>query len=147
MVVNFGLGGPAAVRIYAGAAGHYALAATIDHFKQKDFFDSDIELVPVALNEMVFVTVGGRTDDLATGQFSAWRFDGQRAVALWSSDLLQQSNYEADADGFHLVYCNQPDENHPSQCLKMTRDLYRYGNGEWKRVSTVDLPPAKPAAK
>jgi hypothetical protein len=29
----------------------------------------------------------------------------------------------------------------------MTRDLYRYQNGEWKRVETVDLPPAKPSAK
>jgi hypothetical protein len=147
MVVNFGLGGPAAVRIYAGAAGHYGLAARIDHFTQKDFFDSDIEIVPVSLNEMVFVTVSGRTDDLATGMFSAWRFDGQRAVPLWSSDLLQQSNYEADADGFHLTYCGQPDDDHPAQCLKMTRDLYRYVSGEWKRISTAELPPAKPAAK
>jgi len=147
MVVNFGLGGPAAVRIYAGAAGHYGLAARIDHFMQKDFFDSDIELVPVSRNEMVFVTASGRTDDLATGMFSAWRFDGQRAVPLWSSDLLQQSNYEADADGFHLTYCGQPDDDHPAQCLKMTRDVYRYVNGEWKRISTADLPPVKPAAK
>jgi hypothetical protein len=147
MVVNFGLGGPAAVRIYAGAAGHYGLAARIDHFRQKDFFDSDIELVSVSLHEMVFVTVSGRTDDLATGMFSAWRFDGQRAVPLWSSDLLQQSNYEAGADGFHLTYCGQPDDDHPAQCLKMTRDVYRYVNGEWKRISTADLPPVKPAAK
>ena len=114
---------------------------------QKDFFDSDIELVPVSRNEMVFVTASGRTDDLATGMFSAWRFDGQRAVPLWSSDLLQQSNYEADADGFHLTYCGQPDDDHPAQCLKMTRDVYRYVNGEWKRISTADLPPVKPAAK
>jgi len=147
MVVNFGLGGPAAVRIYAETTGHYALAARIDHFTQKDFFDSDVELVPVSLNEMVFVTVGGRTDDLATGQFSAWRFDGHRVVAVWSSDLLQQSNYETDAEGFHLTYCGQPDDDHPSQCLKMTRDLYRYATGEWKRISTAELPPAKPAAK
>jgi hypothetical protein len=147
MVINFGLGGPAAVRIYAGAVGHYGLSARIDHFTQKEFFDSDIELVLVSLNEMVFVTVGGRTDDLATGMFSAWRFDGQRVAPLWSSDLLQQSNYETDADGFHLTYCGQPDDDHPAQCLKMTRDLYRYVNGEWKRISTADLPPVKPAAK
>ena len=37
MVINMGLGGPAAVRIYAGAAGHYGLAARIDHFALKDF--------------------------------------------------------------------------------------------------------------
>ena len=98
MVVNFGLGGPAAVRIYAATAGRFALAAKIDHFSQKDFFDSDIELVPVSEGEPVFVTVSGRTDDLSTGIFSAWRFDGHDLVSLWTSDLLQQSNYEADAE-------------------------------------------------
>jgi hypothetical protein len=147
MVVNFGLGGPAAVRIYAGAAGHYALAARIDRFVQKDFFDSDLELATVSNSEPVFVTVGGRTDDLSTGMFSAWQFDGHRVIALWNSDLLQQSSYEADENGFHLAYCSQVDEDHPSQCLKMSRDIYRFQGGEWKRIETVDLPPQEPAAK
>ena len=147
LVVNFGLGGPAAVRIYAGAAGRYVLAARIDHFAQKDFLDSDIELVPVSMSNAVFVTVAGRTDDLSTGMFSAWRFDGHSVVPLWSSDLLQQSNYEADGNGFHLTYCGQPDEDHPVQCLKMTRDLYRFQNDEWKRVETADIPVVKPPAK
>lgn len=147
LAVNFGLGGPAAVRIYAPAAGHYGLAARIDHFTQKDFYDSDVELVPVSLSDQVFVTIGGRTDDLSTGMFSAWRFDGHRAVPLWNSDLLQQSDYAADAGGFHITYCGQPDENRPSVCLKMVRDLYRFQIGEWKRAETVELPPAKPAAK
>ena len=147
MSVNFGLGGPAAVRIYAAAGGHYGLAARIDHFSQKDFYDSDIELVPVSLSDQVFVTVGGRTDDLSTGMFAAWRFDGRRAVPLWSSDLLQQSNYEADAGGFHITYCGQTDENRPSECLKMAQDLYRYQNGEWKRVESAELPAVKPAVK
>src|SRR3977135_3700687 len=48
MVVHFGLGGPAAIRIYSNASGRYVLAAKIDHFVEKDFFDSDIELVPVS---------------------------------------------------------------------------------------------------
>jgi len=87
MVINFGLGGPAAVRIYAGSAGNYALAARIDHFVQKDFLDSDIELVPVSKSDPVFVTVSGRTDDLSTGLFSAWQFDGHRVLNLWNSDL------------------------------------------------------------
>ena len=55
--------------------------------------------------ESVFVIVSGRTDDLSTGRFSAWRFDGHGVVALWSSDLLQQSNYAADGSGFRLTYC------------------------------------------
>jgi hypothetical protein len=147
MVINFGLGGPAAVRLYAGAAGHYALSAKIDHFVQKDFFDSDLELVTVSSSEPVFVTVSGRTDDLSTGMFSAWQFDGHRVVGLWNSDLLQQSSYEAEENGFRLAYCSQVDEDHPSQCLKMSRDLYRFQAGEWKRIETADLPPPKPVAK
>ena len=67
MVVNFGLGGPAAIRIYAASAGRFALASRIDHFAQKDFFDSDIELIPVSEGEPVFVTVSGRTDDFVDG--------------------------------------------------------------------------------
>jgi hypothetical protein len=147
MVINFGLGGPAAVRIYSGGAGHYALAAKIDHFAQKDFFDSDLELVPVSNSEPVFVTISGRTDDLSTGMFSAWKFDGHGVVALWNSDLLQQSSYEADEMGFRLAYCSQVDDDHPSQCLKMSRDLYRFQAGEWKRIETADLPLPIPAAK
>ena len=146
MVINFGLGGPAAVRIYAGGAGHYTLAARIDHFVQKDFFDSDLELVPVSGPEAVFVTVSGRTDDLSTGLFSAWRYDGHGLVSLWNSDLLQQSSYEGDETGFRMAYCSRVDDDHPSQCLKMSRDLYRFQAGEWKRIETVDLPP-QPASK
>jgi len=147
MVINFGLGGPAAVRIYAGGAGHYALAARIDHFVQKDFFDSDLELAPVSNSDPVFVTISGRTDDLSTGMFSAWQFDGHRIAALWNSDLLQQSSYEADESGFHLAYCSQVDEDRPSQCLKMSRDLYRFQAGEWKRIETVESPTPTPMAK
>ncbi len=147
MVVNFGLGGPAAVRIYAGSAGNYALAARIDRFVQKGFLDSDLELVPVSNSDPVFVTVSGRTDDLSTGMFSAWQFDGHRALNLWNSDLLQQSSYEADENGFRLAYCSQVDEDRPSQCLKMSRDLYRFQAGEWKRIGTADLPPLNPATK
>ncbi len=146
MAINFGLGGPAAVRIYAGGAGHYALAAKIDRFVEKDFFDSDLELATVSDSDPVFVTISGRTDDLETGMFSAWQFDGHRLIALWNSDLLQQSSYEADAAGFHLAYCSQVDDDRPSQCLKMSRDLYRFQAGEWKRIESVDVPTQKPAA-
>ena len=147
MVINFGLGGPAAVRLYAGAAGRFTLAARIDHLVDKDFFDSDLELVPVSSAEPAFVIVAGRTDDLSTGMFSAWLFDGRRVSALWSSDLLQQSAYETDEKGFHLAYCSQVDEEHPSQCLKMSRDLYQIEAGEWKRIETSEISPPKPAPK
>ena len=49
--------------------------------------------------------------------------------------------------GFRLAYCSQVDDDHPSQCLKMSRDLYRFQAGEWKRIETADLPLPKPAAK
>jgi hypothetical protein len=147
MAVNFGQGGPAAVRIYASAAGRYALVARIDHFTQKDFFDSDVELVPASSSDPVFVTISGRTDDLSTGLFSAWRLEGQRVIALWSSDLVQQSSYDAGVDGLRLAYCSQVDEDHPSECLKMSRDLYRFQAGQWKRIETVELPSPKPTAK
>lgn len=148
LVANFGLGGPAAVRIYAAVDGRYVLASKIDHFAQKDFFDSDVELVPVSDAEPVFVIVSGRTDDLSTGIFSAWRFDGHRVAALWSSDLVQQSNYEVDAKGFHLAYCGQTSEDHPDDCVRMTRDVYRFEAGEWKRIETAsDQPQAKPPSK
>jgi hypothetical protein len=147
MVINFGLGGPAAVRVYAGAAGQLMFVAGIDHLVQEDFFDSDVELVAVSNSEPVFVTVSGRTDDLSTGAFTAWRLDGQRLTALWVSDLLQQSSYEAEEDGLRIAYCSQVDEDHPSQCLKMSRDLYRMASGEWKRTESIDLPLAAPAAK
>lgn len=147
MVVNFGLGGPAAVRIYAGGAGHYVLAARIDHFAEKDFFDSDLELAPVSATDAVFVTISGRTDDLSTGLFSAWRFDGHRLVALWNSDLVQQSSYQADGNGFQLAYCSKVNEDHPSDCLKMSRDLYRFQDGDWKKVETADLQAPNPVAK
>jgi hypothetical protein len=147
MVINFGLGGPAAVRLYAGGAGHYTLAAQIDHYAQKDFLDSDIELVPVSAPDLVFVTVSGRTDDLSTGAFTAWQFDGHSVVALWNSDLLQQSSYEVEGNGFRIAYCSKVNDDRPSQCLKMSRDLFRLEARQWKRVETSDLPSPKPTAK
>ena len=147
LVVNFGLGGPAAIRIYSNSGGRFGFAAKIDHFVDKDFFDSDIELIPVSAADPAFVIVAGRTDDLATGMFTAWRFDGRRALPLWSSDPLQQSSYEAGEDGFHLIYCSDPDEDHPGLCRKMTRDVYRLQAGEWKRTETKGVSPAKVAPK
>lgn len=146
LVANFGLGGPAAIRIYKHVDGRYSFAARIDHYVQKDFFDSDLELIPISITEAAFVIAAGRADDLATGMFSAWRFDGRQAVMLWSSDLLPQSSYLADGDGFHLAYCSEPDDDHPSRCPKMSKDLYRLEAGEWKRIESIasgSPPPAK----
>jgi len=147
LIANFGLGGPAAVRIYAAAGGRYHLTARLDHFMQKDFFDSDIELVPVSATDFVFVTISGRTDDASTGMFSAWRYDGANINSLWTSDLLTHSAYEAMPNGIALTYCSNPDDEHPRDCSKMVRDEFAWSNGAWKRVARKDLGPAKPAKK
>ncbi len=147
LVVDFGLGGPAAVRIYSFSNGHFGLSANIDSFSQKDFFDSDIDLISMSSIDPVFVTIAGRTDDLSTGLFLAWRFNGREVSLLWNSDLLQQSSYESDAKGFHLTYCAEPDENHPSQCLRMMNDLYQWQGGEWKRLESKSSGPSAPTKK
>jgi hypothetical protein len=147
LAVNFGQGGPAAVRVYAGPPAHLALAARIDHFANKDFFDSDMELLPVSNSDPVFLTISGRTDDLSTGLFAAWRLDGQRLIALWNSDLVQQSSYESDGNGFHIAYCSKVDDDRPSQCLKMSRDAYRYQAGEWKRTETAEITAGNSSSK
>jgi hypothetical protein len=139
LVANFGLAGPSAVRIYAGPAGHLALAGQIDCNHPEKFFDEYVELVPVAVPEIVFVTVAGRTDDLQTGIFTAWYFDGQALHQVWASDLLEQSNYKIDGPNFQLTYCANPDENHLGQCIKMVRDTYSYQLSAWKLLETKDL--------
>ncbi len=143
LIANFGLGGPSAVRLYGAVAGRYALGARIDRFAQKDFFDEYLELVPVAAPVTLFVTVTGRTDDLQTGAFTAWRFDGDRVGAVWSSDILQQSSYEPLPGGFRITYCAETDEDNPRLCRRMTRDRYVWDGGAWKRVEQTPVPVPK----
>lgn len=142
LAANFSLGGPSAVRLYGAAAGRYALAARIDRFAQKDFFDEYLELVPVTAPVTLFITVTGRTDDLQTGAFTAWRFDGERVRAEWSSDILQQSSYESLPDGFRITYCAETDEDNPRVCRRMTRDRYVW-DAAWKRVEQTPVPVPK----
>ena len=143
LVANFGLGGPSAVRLYRGLVGRYVLAARIDRFTQKDFFDEYLELVRIAAPVTLFITVTGRTDELQTGAFVLWRFDGDRVKALWASDILPQSSYEYRADGFRLTYCAETDEDNPRVCRRMTRDRYVWDGAAWKRVEQANLPVPK----
>ncbi len=143
LVANFGLGGPSAVRVYASASGRYTLTARIDRFAQKDFFDEYLELVPVTAPTVLFVTVAGRTDDLQTGIFTAWALDGAHLKAVWTSDLLQQSSYEARPDGFRITFCAETDEENPRLCRKMTRDRYVWEGSAWRRVEQASLPVPK----
>jgi len=147
VVANFGLAGPSAVRVYAGPAGHLVLAGQIDCYHPDKFFDEYLDLVAVAVPETVFVTVAGRTDDLQTGIFTAWHFDGQALRQAWASDLLEQSSYKTDGPNFQLTYCANPDETHLGQCLKMVRETYSWQLGAWKLLETKDLGAAVAAPK
>jgi len=143
LIVNFGLAGPSAVRIYSSGPGGFSLAARIDHLTQKNFFDEYLTLVPISASNVIFVTVTGRTDDLQTGSFAAWQFQGQRVELLWSVDLLQQSDYQVASDGFRLTYCAEPDERNPRECLRMTRDRFAWDAGTWRRVQQNTIPVPK----
>ena len=125
------------------------LAAKIDQlYVQKDFFDSDIELIPVS---------DGRT----------------RCLLLWRAGRMiwpRACFRPGDSMGIARCRCGLPiccsspamrptqtdsilpiarsrTKIIPTQCLKMTRDLYRFQAGEWKRIETGDLGPAKASAK
>jgi hypothetical protein len=140
LLADFGLSGPSAVRLYAGAPGELALAARIDRAVQKDFVDDYMELVPVPGPAAVFVTAAGRTDDLQTGIFTAWYFDGHAVSPVWTSDILERSSYDAGADGFRLTYCADADSIDTGTCQRMQRDRYQWQNSAWKRVETTTLP-------
>jgi hypothetical protein len=147
LTANFSLAGPSAVRVYAGAPGRLTLTAQIDRSTHKDFFDEYLELVPIAgpaeAAVSLFVTIAGRADDLQTGEFTAWSFDGTRLKPVWSSELVQESRYEAGADGFKLTYCAQTDEENPRVCRRMTRDRYTWDGADWKRVEQTAVPVPK----
>jgi hypothetical protein len=159
LVANLGLAGPAALRLYmreepaAGArppvqAG-CRLVAQVDRFNQPDFFDENLELVPVWAAPAgeagaVFVTVSGRSDELRTGAFEAWRFHGARLEKLWESELLQNSSYEAASGVFLVTFCSEPDEQRPRICRRMVRERYAWQGGSWSRTEQADVPVRKP---
>ncbi len=142
LVANLGVGGPSAVRLYSKAAAtvRYQLAARIDRYTQKNFFDEYLELIPASTPAIIFVTVSGRTDELQTGSFNAWQFDGQEVRLLWSSDLLPQSSYENRADGFSLSYCAEPEDEKPQECRRMSQDRYQWDGLSWKLVARKAFP-------
>jgi hypothetical protein len=148
LIVDFGLSGPSAVRLYAGVPGQFALAARIDRYTQKDYFDDYMELVAISPPEasavapaVLFVTISGRTDDLQTGVFTAWRFDERKVVPVWTSDILEHSSYEVVPDGLQITYCAESDAEGPL-CRRMVRDRYLWQSGAWKRVESNPIPPS-----
>jgi hypothetical protein len=145
LLADFGEGGPSAVRIYAGAPGKLSLAARVDRYTQKDFFDDYIELVPVPGAVALFVTVAGRTDDFKTGVFTAWHFDGHQIESVWTSDIVEQSTYDVNANGFQLSYCADPNPDDPRVCHQGRRERFVWQDGAWKQAESVTLAPSDAA--
>lgn len=145
LVANFGVGGPSAVRVYQLISrGNFRLLGRIDRFSQKNFFDDYLELVPVESRSPVFVTVAGRTDELKSGAFIAWRIHGDKLEPVWSTDLLKNSSYESAPGGFLLTYCSDYSEDRPKDCRKMTREHYSWDGKAWLRVEDTTLPSTAP---
>lgn len=146
LVANFGVSGPSAVRLYSALGGpRYHLVARIDRFTQKDFFDDYLVLVPVETSEPMFVTVTGRTDELKSGAFIAWRLDGDKVTPVWSTDILPQSTYEPAPAGIRLTYCADFAEDRPQECRRMSRERFGWDGTAWQRLEqqSVPVPPVK----
>jgi hypothetical protein len=60
--------------------------------------------------------------------------------AVWNSDILEDSTYQASPDGFQLTYCSETDPAGTGKCNAMRRDRYAWQSGAWKRVETTPLP-------
>ncbi len=145
LAVNFSMSGPSAIRFYPASPQGYRLAARIDRWEFPDYFDDYLELVPIKVSDIVFVTVNGRTDELRTGTFAAWRFAEGRFNAVWTTDILERSAYEDRPDGFQLAYCSQTDEEHPRLCRRVMRERYQWDGMAWRRVEQQESDAPKPA--
>jgi hypothetical protein len=140
LAANFGFSGPSAARLYVSAAGAYQLAARMDKFTHKDFYDDYLELAPISAADVVFVTITGRSDELKTGSFTAWRYAAGKLQTLWASDLLEHSTYENRPDGFRLSYCARADEDDPRKCALFARERHLWDGSSWKVASREESP-------
>ncbi len=140
LAVNFGDTGPSAVRVYAKSTGAYRLAGKIDRFSDPDIFDDFLVLAVLEKADGVFVTVTGRTDELSTGMFGAWRYGEKGLEKLWLSDLLVHSSYQLLADGLQVTYCGEPSDEDPAVCHKMVMDHDGWNGKAWRRISQVAAP-------
>lgn len=164
LVANFSLSGPAAVRVYSnrevGREGgqirysvQFETMGRIDRYSIPDFFDENVELLPLlsvasiratATPDAVFVTVSGRSDELKTGAFAAWRFHQGLLALLWSSDLFSNSSYESAEGTLRVTYCAEADLERPRVCRRMVRETYGLRGDAWQRLGSADVPLAKP---
>jgi hypothetical protein len=140
LAANFGPTGPSAVRVYAKKQIAYSLAGRIDRFSQPDLFDDYLVLAVLENGNGVFVTATGRTDDLATGMFGAWRQGEKGLEKLWLTELLVRSSYRLLPDGIEVTYCGAPSEEDPVVCRQMVTDHFGWNGRAWARVSQTPTP-------
>jgi len=144
LAVNFSMSGPSAIRYFPPSPQGYRFAARIDRWEFPDYFDEYVELVPMTASDIVFVTVNGRTDELRTGTFAAWRFAEGRFTAVWTTDILERSSYEVRPDGFHLSFCSLNDEQNPRLCRRMMQERYQWDGFMWRRTERQESDVPKP---
>lgn len=145
LAANFGLSGPAAVRVYARANGRWRRTGRIDRFWKKGLFDESVALAWLeAPGSPALLSVTGRTDELRTGAFAAWRLVRGAPELLWETDLIQQSSFQVTAGNLRLTYCAEADEDCPRVCRRMARECYRWDGVSWTRAEHSVSPVTPP---
>ncbi len=142
LLADFGEGGPSAVRIYAGAPGKLSLAARVDRYAQKDFFDDYIELVPVPGPVALLSPWRGAptTSRQAYSRPGILTDTKQRPFGcrISSSNRVMRSV----RNGLQLNYCADPDPDDPRVCHQTRRERFAWQDGAWKQAESVALAPA-----
>lgn len=141
LAVNFGFAGPAAARVYSCRNGDCRLAGSVDADYDAELFDENLVVHALDVDEPVFVLVTGRTDELSTGAFAAWRFTSAGLDRLWAVELSPRAEYEMLPDGIRVRYCAEPDLYRPEACVRMARESWAWRGGAWRQLPE---PPAAP---
>jgi hypothetical protein len=139
--VNFGFAGPAAARVYSCRDDDCRLAGSVDADYDAELFDENLVVHALDTEEPVFVLITGRTDELSTGAFAAWRFTSAGLDRLWAVELSPRAEYEALPDGIRVRYCAEPDLYRPETCVRTARESWAWRNGAWRQLPE---PPGAP---
>jgi hypothetical protein len=142
LAVNFGFAGPAAVRVYFCRDDRCRLAGSVDADYDPELFDENLVLIPLEVEEPVFLLVTGLSDEFRTGAFAAWRFTHAGLEQLWSTELSPRASYQAAPDGITVTYCADPEPLRPAECRRMARERWVWRDGEWRRLDAG--PPPSP---
>lgn len=134
LAVNFGFAGPAAARVYSCRDDDCRLAGSVDADYDAELFDENLVVHALDVDEPVFVLVTGRTDELSTGAFAAWRVSPAGLDRLWAVELSPRAEYEMLPDGIRVRYCAEPDLYRPEACVRMVRESWAWRDGAWRQL-------------